>query len=175
MESRLQEGGWRNSRPPISVRVLRMRSRPADSSWRLPESPTAGSRPTTPGKPMPSSGGMGPGVATVKPTPSPFPGDGQSTVCCTSGDLHLAQHCAMPSLTPATVGGVLYPRHLTLRSTKDGPHQSVRVQKTARAPPVGPVGSRPPKVGLPLPWVPHAINQTRRGVATVIVCQVAAL
>src|SRR3954469_7023093 len=45
----------------------------------------------------------------------------------------------------------------------------------ARAPKDGPRGSRPPGVGPFLPWAPHAINQIRRGVATVIARRTAAL
>ena len=56
-----------------------------------------------------------------------------------------------------------------------GSHPSVGVDKTARVPQDGPVGSRPRGVGQPLPRAPHAINQTRQGMATVIIRQAAAL
>src|SRR3954463_12220049 len=56
-----------------------------------------------------------------------------------------------------------------------GPASQQGERKTARAPEDGPRGSRPPRVGPFLPLAPHAINQIRRGVATVIARQAAAL
>ena len=86
-------GGWLKEQP-----TARMRPSPGGEvetgRLRLAASREAGHGESAhdPNKAHALIRGMGQGVAIVKPTPSPFPGDGQGTVHCTNGDLRLAQH-----------------------------------------------------------------------------------
>src|SRR3954470_19250029 len=82
---------------------------------------------------------------------------------------------AIPALTPAPAAEPCSHVGPPVRPEDGGPLQSAGEAKTARVPEDGPRGSRPLRVGTSLPRVPHAINQIRRGVATVIARQTAAL
>src|SRR3954470_20960398 len=82
---------------------------------------------------------------------------------------------AIPALTPAPAAEPCSHVGPPVRPEDGGPLQSAGEAKTARVPEDGPRGSRSPRVGPPLPRVPHAINQIRRGVATVIARRTAAL
>ena len=76
---------------------------------------------------------------------------------------------------PPSGGRSLWPRRPTCMAQRRRTRRSVRTWKTADTPRRRPYGRRHPRVSRPLPWAPHAINQTRRGMATVIVRQAAAL
>ena len=144
-------------------------------SGRLPEKPTPSSRPEASTTPAPPSRKTRQGVATVQAIP-PKSRDGRG---------HSAPYrrrsppgAALVPLPPSPHQHQAAPcSHdgLSVRPKDDGPHQSERARKTARAPPVGPEGGQPRAVGPPLPRVPRAINQTRHRAATVIARQVAEL
>ena len=82
---------------------------------------------------------------------------------------------AMPALTSAPWAAHCAHDSLPVWPRDGGTRPSAGAQNTASTLRRRTRGSRPPGVGRPLPRAPHAINQTRRGMATVIAHQTAAL
>ena len=111
----------------------------------------------------------------MKPAPAPYQGQAWLQHAVPQKISVRRGTVAMPALTSASQDRILPHDGLPVRPRGSGSHQSVRLQETARGPPVEPIGSRPLEVGRALPRGPRAINQEEMGVATVIARQAAGL